>query len=494
MMKIVDARTREGRRELKTLLESRRSASPDFATLKQVLPVVEDVLRRGEPALREYVKRFDVPAVQPQRPKSTSSSKGERGPGVAGAARFEESAARRQSSKRTVSLKGVRERYGSAPPERQGEQPYYPSKKILIDPRREKPTRVDEEFRRAFRLARQRIEAYHRKQLSYESSGFSFKDSLGISFVEKSVPLDSVGVYVPGGRAFYPSSLLMGVVPARVAGVPRVVVATPPRAWASSPELRWAARELGVDEVLLAGGAHGIAGLVSVARVAKIVGPGNRFVAAAKHIVSGLVAVDMPAGPSEVLIVASGDADPSLVAADLLAQAEHDPDAICLLFTDSWRLAAAVQVEAALQIGMFEEGLSSKVMRAALRRGGRIFIFKEISRAVSAGSKVAAEHVQLMGKSAEGFRSKLLPTAGALFIGSSTPTALGDYVAGPNHVLPTGGAARSFSGLSVRDFLRRGRSVKVPWSAARRLAPPAAVLARFEGLAAHASALDRRAS
>ena len=355
---------------------------------------------------------------------------------------------------------------------------------------------MEASFVRAFRLARRRIEAYHRRQLVSVSSGFSFRDSLGVSFVEKSVPLDSVGVYVPGGRAFYPSSLLMGVVPARVAGVPRVVVATPPRAWASSPELRWAARELGVDEVLLAGGAHGIAGLVSVGGVAKIVGPGNRFVAAAKHIVSGLVAVDMPAGPSEVLIIASGDADPSLVAADLLAQAEHDPDTLCLLFTDSRALGADVRAGVSGQLESLDSVSSkenSSVARASLLRGGRIFTFKEISLAVSAGSQIAAEHVQLMGKSAEKFARKLLPTAGALFIGSSTPTAFGDYIAGPNHVLPTGGAARSFSGLSVRDFLRWGRSVKVPENAACRLAPPAAVLARFEGLAAHAAALDRRA-
>jgi histidinol dehydrogenase len=209
--------------------------------------------------------------------------------------------------------------------------------------------------------------------------------------------------------------------------------------------------------------------------------------------VSGLVAVDMPAGPSEVLIVASGDADPSLVAADLLAQAEHDPDATCLLLTDSRRFAAAVQGEVALQIGTFEENVSLKVIRAALRSRGRIFLFEEISRAVSAGSQIAAEHVQVMGRRAERFAPSLLPTAGALFIGSSTPTALGDYLAGPNHVLPTGGAARSFSGLSVRDYLRWGRSVKVTENAARSLAPPAAVLARFEGLAAHAAALDRRA-
>jgi histidinol dehydrogenase len=371
-----------------------------------------------------------------------------------------------------------------------------PSKKILVDPRREKLPRVDSSFRAAFRVARRRIEAYHRRQLVSVSSGFSFRDSLGVSFTEKPVPFDSVGVYVPGGRAFYPSSLLMGAVPARVAGVPRVVVATPPRAWAESPELRWAARELGIAEVLLAGGAHGIAGLVSVCGVAKIVGPGNRFVAAAKHLVSGLVAVDMPAGPSEVLIVASGDADPELVAADLLAQAEHDPDALCLLFTDSKALGADVRAGVSRQWESLDS-VSSKVnaatARASLLRRGRIFTFEEISSAVSAASQVAAEHVQVLGKAAERLSQLLLPTAGALFIGSSTPTALGDYLAGPNHVLPTGGAARSFSGLSVRDFLRWGRSVRAPATAARRLAPEAAVLARFEGLAAHAESLERRA-
>lgn len=419
MIKIVDAETRAGKRELEILLKTRRGGSPDFATLKQVLPIVEDVLRRGKPALRKYVKRFDLPA------------------------------ARRNA-------------------------------------------RVDEEFARAFRLARRRIEAYHRKQLSSVSPGLSFKDPLGVSFVERPVPFDSVGVYVPGGRAFYPSSLLMGVVPARVAGVRRIVVATPRGAWASSPELRWAAVELGVDDVLLAGGAHGIAGLVSVSGVAKIVGPGNRFVAAAKHLVSSLVGIDLPAGPSEVLIVASKDADPALVAADLLAQAEHDADAKCLLFSDSRVLATAVQDAIASQLEAFEETGSSKVMRAALRRGGRIFLFKETSRAVSFASAFAAEHVQVMGRRAERLSSSLLATAGALFIGPSTPTALGDYVLGPNHVLPTGGAARSFSGLSVRDFLRWGRSVAAPPKAARRLAREAAVLARFEGLAAHARSLDRR--
>jgi histidinol dehydrogenase len=434
MIRIVDAEAKAGKRKLEVLLKSRRGGSPDFSTLKQILPVVEDVLRNGEPALKRWVKRFEPP----------SSS---------------------------------------------------PSKKIFLDLSSEKSPQVDRAFAAAFRVARRRIEAYHRKQLVSISSGFSFRDSLGVSFVERPAPFDSVGVYVPGGRAFYPSSLLMGVVPARVAGVRRVVVATPREAWASSPELRWAAAELRVDEVLLAGGAHGIAGLVSVGGVAKIVGPGNRFVAAAKHLVSGLVAVDMPAGPSEVLIVASADADPALVAADLLAQAEHDPDAVCLLFSDSGAFAAEVRANVSSQwkaLGSFSSKVNAATARASLLRRGRIFTFKEISSAVTAGSQIAAEHVQVMGRAAERLSSSLLPTAGALFIGSSTPTALGDYVLGPNHVLPTGGAARSFSGLSVRDFLRWGRSVAAPPKAARRLSPWAAVLARFEGLAAHASALDRR--
>jgi histidinol dehydrogenase len=437
VLKIVDTTTKAGRRELDVLLASRR-AVPDFATLKQVLPIVERVLRKGEPALREYVKRFDQAGA-----RSSPSKK------IFFSVAIEENSAREHGSEAEISS----------------------------------------DFRRAFRAARRRIEAYHRRQLP---KGFAFTDRLGVSFEERPVPLDSVGVYVPGGRAFYPSSLLMGVVPAQVAGVPRVVVATPPRAWALSPELRWAVRELGVDAILLAGGAHGVAGLVSVAKVAKIVGPGNRFVAAAKHLVSGLVAVDLPAGPSEVAILASADADPALVAADLLAQAEHDPDAKCLLFTNSARLAAAVVREVTAQLGTFEENGSSKVMRAALRRGAALFTFKKISRAASACAAVAAEHVQVMGKGAEAFAPSLLTTAGALFIGSSTPTALGDYVAGPNHVLPTGGAARGHSGLSTRDFFRWGRSVSAPTVAARTLARPAGVLARFEGLVAHAAALGRR--
>ena len=422
-MRTIDARTRAGTRELRRLLDARR-ASPDFATLRRIDPIVKEILRKGREPLARFVRRFDGVSIS--------------------------------------------------------------AKELLVDPFRGPPPAVDPAFARAFRLAVNRVRAYHARQ---RPRGFRFTDGLGVRFVETPFPLDSVGVYVPGGRAFYPSSLLMGVVPARVAGVRRIVAATPPKAYFGSAELRWALRELGVREVLLAGGAHGVAGLVSVGRVAKVVGPGNRFVAAAKHLVSTVVAVDLPAGPSEVLVVASADAPAGAVAADLLAQAEHDPDAVCLFFTTSALLVRKVLGEVERQM----VGLpTAKTARRALARNGRAVLFRSLDDAVAAGLDVAAEHIQVMGTSAAKLATRLLPTAGALFIGSTTPTAFGDYVAGPNHVLPTGGAARSFSGLSVRDFVRWGRSVEVGARAAKRLGPAAAVLARFEGLAAHERAIRRR--
>ncbi len=420
MLKVSSVATREGR-ALLARLRARR-LSPDFASLREALPIVETVLSEGAPALARFVAKLD----------------GER-----------------------IAEKG-----------------------LLVRPRAERD--VDPEFASAFRLARRRLTAYHRRQAP---KGFSFRDALGVSFVERPVAHEAVGVYVPGGRAFYPSSLLMGVVPARVAGVERIVVATPPRAFRQSRELRWALAELGVDQVLLAGGAHGIAGLVSVARCTKVVGPGNRWVAAAKRLVSGLVSIDMPAGPSEVLILASGDADPERIAADLLAQAEHDPDAVCVLFTDRPDLASAVAAEVARQL----EGLpTAATARAALEANGLALVFPSLPAAANEGVDFAAEHVELMGRAAQRHAPRFTSTSGAVFVGGDTPTAFGDYLAGPNHVLPTGGAARSFSGLSVRDFLRWGRSVSVPAAAARRLGPPAATLARFEGLEAHARSLDLR--
>lgn len=420
MLKVASSASRGGR-ALLARLRARR-LSPDFATLREALPIVEAVLSGGRAELARFVRELDGETV--------------------------------------------------------------PEKGLLANPRREKD--VDPAFAAAFRLARRRLEAYHRRQLP---KGFAFRDALGVAFVEKPVPHEAVGVYVPGGRAFYPSSLLMGVVPARVAGAKRIVVATPPRAFRESRELRWALAELGVDEVLLAGGAHGIAGLVSVGGCMKVVGPGNRWVAAAKHLVSGLVSIDMPAGPSEVLILAAAGADPARIAADLLAQAEHDPDAVCILFTDRRDLAEAAAEEVARQL----EGLPTEgTARASLAANGFALVYAALDAAAKEGIALAAEHVELMGRAAERHAAAFAATSGAVFVGSATPTAFGDYLAGPNHVLPTGGAARSFSGLSVRDFLRWGRSVSVPAAAARKLGPSAATLARFEGLEAHARSLDLR--
>ncbi|MBL8114676.1 MAG: histidinol dehydrogenase [Acidobacteria bacterium] len=421
MLRVLAANGKEGRLARLALAKSR--TTPDFAALRDAMPIVEDVLAGGREALVRAVTRFD------------------------------------------------------------GETP----KALVVDPSRGAAPKVDASFARAFRVAEKRIRAYHRHQLP---KGFAFRDALGVAFREVPSPLDAVGVYVPGGRAFYPSSLLMGVVPAQVARVPRIVVATPPRAYRESAELRWALHALGVRSVLLAGGAHGIAGLVSVAGVAKIVGPGNRWVAAAKHLVSGLVGVDLPAGPSEVVILASPDADAERIAADLLAQAEHDPEAVCLLYTSSRALAD--RVSQAL-VSLLETLPTRETARASLTARGLGLVFPTLEAAARAAAESAGEHVQAMGKGAERFAALLLPTAGALFVGEDTPTAFGDYLAGPNHVLPTGGAARSYSGLSVRDFVRFGRSVSFSRKAARALAPVAARLARFEGLEGHARALDLRA-
>ncbi len=429
-MRVHAFHTPEGRAALEALLA--RRGCPDFATLADATPIVKAVFEGGEKALRKLVRRFDL----------------------------EDGAA-------------------AGPP-------------LFVSPSEGSSPAVDPAFASAFGLAVRRVERYHRRQIP---RGFASQDALGVSFVERPFAQERVGVYAPGGRAFYPSSLIMGVVPATVAGAGEVVVATPPRAWSGSPELRWAARELGVSRVLLAGGAHAIAGLVVVAGCTKVVGPGNKWVAAAKHLVSSVVSVDLPAGPSEVLIVASMPSSAEekrtaeRIAADLLAQAEHDPDAVCLLFATSSRLVARVLREIDRQVA----GLSTNgVAKESLAKNGAAFLFRSLSEAARTAREVSAEHVQLFGREAEALADVLAATAGAVFIGEDTPTALGDYVAGTNHVLPTGGAARSFSGLSTRDFFRWGRTVRSPLEATRALAAPAASLARFEGLSGHAASLELR--
>jgi len=332
------------------------------------------------------------------------------------------------------------------------------------------------------------VERYHRRQVR---GGFQL-DENGIMLEERVRPLRRVGIYVPGGRAAYPSSVLMTVIPARLAGVEEIVVATPPAAWSASAALRHALARLEVKEIWGLGGAHAVAALAygteSVARVDKIVGPGNVWVTAAKHLVRGAVAIDSLAGPSEVLIVASAGAEPELVAADLLAQAEHDPRALALLVTDDKKLARAVAGALGRQVG---DLATAATARAAIAGQGTAFVVGSMDEAAAIADALAPEHLQLVGAAAEALADRVT-NAGAIFVGASTPEVFGDYVAGPSHVLPTAGTARFASALGVPDFVRRGHVIRFDRAAAARWAEAAAVIADVEGLPAHAAAARRR--
>jgi histidinol dehydrogenase len=351
-----------------------------------------------------------------------------------------------------------------------------------------KTARVSREFRLAFDQALRRLTAFHRLQ---KTPGAHLRIA-GSSIEERIVPLDSAGVYIPGGEAPYVSTALMTILPARIAGVSRIAVATPPAAYDGSAELRYALERLRVTEVYRMGGAHAIAALAvgtpSVPRVAKIVGPGNRFVTAAKRLVSGLVGIDGLAGPTEVAIFADGSADPERVAADLLAQAEHDVDAAALLVTTSSRLAE--RVAAALARRLPELSTRERAGRA-LTRYGAIGIATSVPAAVAYLESFAPEHlgVQTRESSADACRFR---RAGAIFAGGASSEVFGDYVAGSNHVLPTTGTARFASALSVRDFVRRMSVVSLSARDAESLAPHAQIWARFEGLPAHGSAAALR--
>jgi histidinol dehydrogenase len=362
------------------------------------------------------------------------------------------------------------------------------------DPSAEPVPRLDPALDRALDRALRAVERYHRRQAEHALAGFE-QEVDGALVVERKVPLRRVGLYVPGGRFPYPSTVLMGALPARLAGVAQVVMATPPAAWESSPLLRAAAARAGVDEVWIMGGAHAIAALAhgteTVERVDLIAGPGNAWVTAAKQLVRGVVGIDRDAGPSEVVIVAAGGAPAAWVAADLLAQAEHDPDAVAVLVTPERALARAVASEVERQLG----GLATaEIARASL--GGRLscaLVTADLEEALAVAERIAPEHLQLMGPEAEALEPRVR-CAGAVFVGSSTPTVFGDYVAGPSHVLPTGGTARFESGLSVDDFVRRSHTVRFSADAARAWAGAAGELAGVEGLAAHRrSALARSA-
>jgi histidinol dehydrogenase len=341
----------------------------------------------------------------------------------------------------------------------------------------------------ALRLARERIEVYHRAQRPEDSLA---TDALGVTMGWRWTALESVGLYVPGGTASYPSSVLMNAVPAKVAGVPRVVMVVPTPRGETNPLVLAAARLAGVDEVYRVGGAQAVAalayGTATIAPVAKIVGPGNAYVAAAKRRVFGQVGIDMIAGPSEVLVLADGNANPDWIAADLLAQAEHDTAAQAILVTDSAALADAVEAAVERQLATLPR---AGIAGASWRDFGAVIRVERLADAIPLVDRLAPEHLEIEAEDAEALAARVR-NAGAIFLGSHTPEAIGDYVGGPNHVLPTARSARFSSGLGVLDFMKRTSILKCDPAALRALGPAAIALGRSEGLEGHARSVAIR--
>jgi histidinol dehydrogenase len=425
---IINTNDKERRRQkLEKLLA--RGVSFDPELIKQVSGILSDIRTRGDDALIDYTARFDGVQLQPQELQVSEES-------------LERAAAG-----------------------------------------------VDAKVLEAMRLAIENIREFHQRQLE---NSWEIEPSPGIMLGQRVQPIESVGLYVPGGTAAYPSSVLMNVIPAQVAGVGRIAVATPPRSLASNPAVAAALRELRIKEVYSVGGAQAIGALAygtnSVRAVHKITGPGNRFVAAAKQLVFGVVGIDSIAGPTEVVIVADDSARAEYVAADLMAQAEHADDSAAVLITTSMHLAEAVLLEIGWQMRTLPR---SAIIRKSLEEFGVILITDNLDEAFELVNQLAPEHVQVM--TTDGDRdSQKIKHAGAIFIGQHTPTALGDYFAGPNHVLPTGGTARFSSPLTVHDFTKRSNVVRYSAAAFRETAESIATLATVEGLDAHAhSALIR---
>jgi histidinol dehydrogenase len=341
----------------------------------------------------------------------------------------------------------------------------------------------------ALKVARDRIEAYHRRQKPTDDR---FTDSLGVEMGAKWTSIEAVGLYVPGGTAAYPSSVLMNAVPAKVAGVPRLAMVVPAPDGKLNPLVLAAARLAGVDEIYRVGGAQAVAALAygtdSIAPVAKIVGPGNAYVAAAKRLVFGKVGIDMVAGPSEVLILADKTANADWIAADLLAQAEHDASAQSILITDDAGLADRVEKAIQSQLKTLPR---AKVAGASWSDFGAVITVRKLDEAIVLVDQLAPEHLEILAEDPERL-VKRIRNAGAIFIGAHTPEAIGDYVAGSNHVLPTARSARFSSGLGVLDFMKRTSLLKCGPEQLRALGPAAIALGEAEGLSAHARSVSIR--
>ena len=341
----------------------------------------------------------------------------------------------------------------------------------------------------ALKFARDRIETFHRRQLPKDER---FTDAQGVELGWRWSAIDAVGLYVPGGTAAYPSSVLMNAVPAKVAGVPRVVMVVPSPDGKLNPLVLAAAELGGVSEIYRVGGAQAIAalawGTATIAPVAKIVGPGNAYVAAAKRLVFGKVGIDMIAGPSEVLVIADRTGNADWIAADLLAQAEHDASAQSILITDDTALAAEVERAVESQLKTLPR---AEIARASWNEFGAIIMVKNLDDAATLANAIAAEHLEIMTADPEALSAKIR-NAGAIFLGAHTPEAIGDYVGGSNHVLPTARSARFSSGLGVLDFMKRTSILKCGPDQLRALGPAAMILGHAEGLQAHARSVGMR--
>lgn len=350
---------------------------------------------------------------------------------------------------------------------------------------------VDPALLNVMQEAAENIRAFHKRQLR---EGFVMSERNGVVLGQKVTPLARVGLYVPGGTASYPSTVLMDCIPAKLAGVPEVIMVTPAKGGKIAPEILAAAAVAGVDRVFRAGGAQAVAALAygteSIPRADKIVGPGNVYVAEAKRQVFGLVDIDMIAGPSEILILADGSCDARFVAADLLSQAEHDKNASAVLVTPSAALASAVQAELERQLALLPR---AEIARASIENNGKIILVPTLDVGIAIANEIAPEHLELSVDDPFALLGKV-QNAGSIFLGKYCPEALGDYFAGPNHTLPTGGTARFSSPLSVDDFVKRSQFSYYTPEALAAAGKKVARFAQAEGLDAHAKSVLIRLS
>ena len=350
---------------------------------------------------------------------------------------------------------------------------------------------VDPALLKVMQEAAENIRAFHKRQLR---EGFVMSERNGVVLGQKVTPLARVGLYVPGGTASYPSTVLMDCIPAKLAGVPEVIMVTPAKGGKIAPEILAAAAVAGVDRVFRAGGAQAVAALAygteSIPRADKIVGPGNVYVAEAKRQVFGLVDIDMIAGPSEILILADGSCDARFVAADLLSQAEHDKNASAVLVTPSAALASAVQAELERQLALLPR---AEIARASIENNGKIILVPTLDAGIAIANEIAPEHLELSVDDPFALLGKV-QNAGSIFLGKYCPEALGDYFAGPNHTLPTGGTARFSSPLSVDDFVKRSQFSYYTPEALAAAGKKVARFAQAEGLDAHAESVLIRLS